>query len=317
LIDRPIKTEFVDIPAIYHYADSMFYDFFNQLANTDQYEIFEQRVIQKIIEYNYPLVKEWTIRKLLRPFILFQITLFVYLNFVFGLDTPIANILDFPMQIVLGMYSLYFLHNEYLQVHHDGMDYIKSVWNYIDIITPCTILTVLTVNTFEINIGIEAERILQAIGVFFMWYKFLYFFRLSKSFGYLTRLIILVIYDMRHFLIVLFFTLVAFSDTFLTISNGNNDGVHQPFVNGFTDAIIYVYMIILGSFDMQNFENSIATQLLIGAFIVCTVFNTIVMLNLLIAIISETFEWVKKNAENASFQEMAALIAENSYLIPQ
>jgi hypothetical protein len=40
------------------------------------------------------------------------------------------------------------------------------------------------------------------------------------------------------------------------------------------------------------------------------------MLNLLIAIISETFAHVKENASNASYQEMASMIAENAYLIP-
>lgn len=179
---------------------------------------------------------------------------------------------------------------------YDGLNYLKSVWNYIDIVTPCTILTVLTINLLKIPIGEERERILQAIGVFFMWYKFLYFFRLSKSFGYLTRLIIIVITDMRHFLIVLFFTLVAFGDTFLTISNGNKDEGHEKFVHGFFDAIVYTYMIILGGFKIDDFRNSIGTNLLITFFIMCTLFNTIVMLNLLIAIISETFSIVKANA---------------------
>ena len=77
------------------------------------------------------------------------------------------------------------------------------------------------INGFNITLGGNIERILQAIGVFFMWFKFLYFFRIFKSFGYLTRLILLVIYDMRHFLCVLFITIVAFSDAFLTLSNGN------------------------------------------------------------------------------------------------
>ena len=125
-----------------------------------------------------------------------------------------------------------------------------------------------------------------------MWFKFLYFFRLQKSFGYLIRLIVLVIADMRDFLIVLFFTIVAFSDTLLTISNGNAQG----FVNGFFDSIIYTYLIILGEFSLEHFTESIASWLLLALFIMCTVFNTIVMLNLLIAIISETFAKVKSNA---------------------
>ena len=59
---------------------------------------------------------------------------------------------------------------------------------------------------------------------------------------------------MKDFLVVLFFTLVAFGDTFLTISNGNKDGMEtSQFVYGFTDAIIYTYLIILGSFEMEDF----------------------------------------------------------------
>jgi len=42
-------------------------------------------------------------------------------------------------------------------------------------------------------------------------------------------------------------------------------------------------------------------MLVFGLFILCTVFNTIVMLNLLIAIISETYDKVRANADNALF----------------
>ena len=40
------------------------------------------------------------------------------------------------------------------------------------------------------------------------------------------------------------------------------------------------------------------------------------MLNLLIAIISESFAHINDNSSNASYQERACLISENSYLIP-
>ena len=126
-----------------------------------------------------------------------------------------------------------------------------------------------------------------------MWFKFLYFFRIFKSYGYLTRLLFVVIYDMRHFLVVLFITIVAFSDTFLTISNGNEP--EDQFVFSFTDSIIFTYRIVLGDFDVEKF-GKVAIPLVTGLFILCTVFNTIVMLNLLIAIISESFAYVKENA---------------------
>lgn len=198
----------------------------------------------------------------------------------------------------------------------DGLDYLSSVWNYIDIITPSTIMTVVCINAFSIPMDEESERVLQAIGVFFMWFKFLYFFRIFKNFGYLTRLIIIVINDMKTFLFVMFFTIVAFSDSLLTLSNGNKGEFEdRRFVTGFGDSIIYTYRIILGDFNVEDF-NGCGKPLVYALFIMCTVFNTIVMLNLLIAIISETFSVVKENASNASYQEMASMIAENSYLIP-
>lgn len=147
-----------------------------------------------------------------------------------------------------------------------------------------------------------------------MWFKFLYFFRIFKSFGYLTRLIIIVINDMKTFLFVMFFTIVAFSDSLLTLSNGNHE--NERFVTSYGDSIIYTYRIILGDFNVEDFDGC-GTAVVYALFILCTLFNTIVMLNLLIAIISETFSHVKENASNASYQEMASMISENSYLIPQ
>jgi len=81
--------------------------------------------------------------------------------------------------------------------------------------------------------------------------------------------------------------------------------------------VIYVYTLILGGFDTADYEGSIVYPLVMTLFILCTVFNMIVMLNLLIAIISESFANVNSNARNAMYQEMASLIAENNYLVPE
>lgn len=71
LIERPIKVEFIDVPRLYHYSDSLSDPFFTCLADTDNYEIFEKKVIQKLIEFNYPIVKYWTIKRLMIPFMMF------------------------------------------------------------------------------------------------------------------------------------------------------------------------------------------------------------------------------------------------------
>eukprot|EP00350_Pseudokeronopsis_sp_OXSARD2_P002513 CAMPEP_0170568410 /NCGR_PEP_ID=MMETSP0211-20121228/81174_1 /TAXON_ID=311385 /ORGANISM="Pseudokeronopsis sp., Strain OXSARD2" /LENGTH=174 /DNA_ID=CAMNT_0010890287 /DNA_START=3090 /DNA_END=3614 /DNA_ORIENTATION=- len=118
---------------------------------------------------------------------------------------------------------------------------------------------------------------------------------------------------MIPFFIVLIIGISAFGNAFLIISLSNNED--NQFVTGLVDSIIYVYMLSLGAWDGEFGENYTGLAQLL--FLVCTVFNLVVMFNLLIAIISETFAKVNENSEAYTFQVMAAIIAENSYLIPQ
>ncbi len=73
--------------------------------------------------------------------------------------------------------------------------------------------------------------------------------------------------------------------------------------------------MILGDFDTSAF-GEVALPLVWIFFVLCTVFDMIVMLNLLIAIISDTYARMTENADQAAYQEMSALICENAYIIP-
>lgn len=66
----------------------------------------------------------------------------------------------------------------------------------------------------------------------------------------------------------------------------------------------------------DTFDDSIQPITAWLLFILCILYTNIVMLNLLIAIVSEAFAHINSNAENANYQERASLIAENQYLIP-
>ena len=55
----------------------------------------------------------------------------------------------------------------------------------------------------------------------FMWLKLLYFLRIYKETGYLIRMIVEVIKDMRIFFIVFVVVLCAFGDAFLSLSIAN------------------------------------------------------------------------------------------------
>lgn len=67
-IERPVKIEFIDVPRVYNPNDELCNDFYSALAETDNYELFGKKAIQKLIEFNYPIVKKYTIYKLFLPF---------------------------------------------------------------------------------------------------------------------------------------------------------------------------------------------------------------------------------------------------------
>ena len=204
------------------------------------------------------------------------------------------------------------------QLRGEGFEYLYSFWNYIDLIPPIGMYAMVFMigarDLFQVNVSSDVERTVLAIVSFFMWMKFLYFLRIFKETGYLIRMIIEVIKDMRNFFLVLLITVAAFGDSFSTIALGNTNE-KDVFTTGFFDGLIYTYRMILGDFDTTSFGN-VAAPLVMALFLLCTVFNMIVMLNLLIAIISDSYARVTANSEQTTYQERASMIAENNYLVP-
>lgn len=77
-------------------------------------------------------------------------------------------------------------------------------------------------------------RYLNAVASFFIWLKFLYFFRIFRNFGHLISTIMEVINDMRVFMMILTLSLFAFSGTFFILAQDNEpkEGDEEIFAKG-------------------------------------------------------------------------------------
>jgi hypothetical protein len=129
--------------------------------------------------------------------------------------------IDYTFLASLSAFATYFLSNELKQVLSDGLDYLSSIWNYIDLIPPIGIYIVVAMTLIGETVDEATTRTILSITTFFMWFKFLYFLRIFKNTGYLIRMIIEVCYDMRHFFLVLLITVIAFGHSFYIISLAN------------------------------------------------------------------------------------------------
>lgn len=72
----------MDLPELHCYDTLPGDQFMEALADTDNIEYFANRGIQTIIDFKWPLAKEYTIKKLFIPFIAYLICFFVYSNLI-------------------------------------------------------------------------------------------------------------------------------------------------------------------------------------------------------------------------------------------
>ena len=103
---------------------------------------------------------------------------------------------------------------------------------------------------------------------------------------------------MRFFLLILFLTLMTFGDAMLQISQ-SNAVIKQHYYKdkqsdiefikgGWIGGFLYIYQVALGDFDTSKF-GEIAVPYVWLFFLLCTLVNLVIMMNLLIAIISDSF----------------------------
>lgn len=155
---------------------------------------------------------------------------------------------------------------------------------------------------------------MNALASFFIWFKTLYFFRIFRSYGHLINSIVQVLVDIRVFMVILSFSLLAFSGSFFILAQ-NNKG-DDVFVDSYLDSILKMFELTLGNFDTDKM-GTVGFPLVYFMFSMASIFLIVIMLNLLIAIISDTFGNVQNQALRKIYQEFAQLITENYHLLSE
>ena len=63
----------------------------------------------------------------------------------------------------------------------------------------------------------------MSVTTLFLWFKFMYFFRIFESTGFLVSAILTVAGDMGYFLVIFILNLLAFGDALKVMSYANED----------------------------------------------------------------------------------------------
>ena len=197
---------------------------------------------------------------------------------------------------------------------------MRDFWNWIDIASMVingVFLIGMDVGLFsdEPNgmLTMENLRAFGAIAVFLLWIKTFYWMRLFKNLASFITLITQTLWDIRTFSIMVFLIICAFANFFYIINKNtfySGDGADAfRYIVDYTqtpvsNALMDMYFIALGEFaSMANYSkghNSIIAWIM---FILATLIMLVVFMNMLIAIMGDTFGNVQSTQEENSLFE--------------
>ena len=308
-IPRRLELCFFDIPYIVDQSRGSD-RFFRTLAVEDvDHAVFEEEIVQIIIERAWRESAATFFLFLALPQLTLQCLFFTWSNYLTvpdrdedGVETTSESKDKAALlfcYLILGNIALLAL-QELWQMHRTTvLAYLSDLTNLVEL-TPLVSAT-LTMALYLQELHADepppewaatTRTGAQIVTCLVLWVKLLGFLRPFKAYGHLIRMVQSVFADMAPFMGVFAILVVAFSDAFYTESNalpkleeGEEGG---RYLANFFLAVRFSYETALGALDTDHFQGFVPWLL----FFAVTVFNLIVLLNLLIAIISETYERV-------------------------
>ena len=143
------------------------------------------------------------------------------------------------------------------------------------------------------------SRIALSLSIIPLSLRMLQYLSTYKSFGILISIIIQTVNDVQLFIAVYLVYIFGFTIFFHSLFGTKNDSLYTP-----SSTALFLFRSTLGDQDFTIFENDpIFKYIGIFVYVVFLIFTTVVLLNLLIAKINNTFTTMDENAtEYFSFE---------------
>lgn len=168
------------------------------------------------------------------------------------------------------------------------------VWNIIDFASSICVI-IFTLADFADTASLKFQREIASISMFLLWVKFFYFLRIFSPTSAFIRMITEIIKDMGVFSAIYLLAVFAFANAYFLLDGGvNAEILEKDRIAGgvWWETILYVYMTGLGEFGTDSYNNNQHYSAFWIYFILCTILVQLIFLNMLIAIMADTFDRV-------------------------
>eukprot|EP00118_Oscarella_pearsei_P013529 m.109041 g.109041 ORF g.109041 m.109041 type:complete len:797 (+) comp37336_c0_seq2:145-2535(+) len=213
-------------------------------------------------------------------------------------------------EILFVIATIYYTIEEILEAAIGRMKYLKSIWNWLDILMLLLSYVVISFGVYRtITVNSTLDSLLSkpgqhadfetlafwqmqynyiiAILVFFAWFKLFKYISFNKTMNQLSSTLSKCAKDVLGFCIMFFIVFFAYAQLGYLIF-----GAQVKDFSTFGDSIFTLFRIILGDFDFLEMEK--ANRILGPIFFVTYVFFVFfVLLNMFLAIINDSYSDVK------------------------
>ena len=228
-------------------------------------------------------------------------------------ETLVGSIWLSALRFFTTLFALWFLALEVKQlIHLRFRSYWKDFWNKVAVFTylGTCVATALSEPMLPLGGDLRAlGKTIRSYSACAAWMQLLAYLRGFVSFAPYVRMLLEIISDLRVFFMIYVLITCAFAHAILVYDDEalRNKSVAEIGAELVRRGFATYRIGTLGDFDADEF---VEQWQLHGLFNLCTFIVTVVLLNVLIAVISDTFDRLLERSESSSVKSRAQLIAE-------
>ena len=302
----------------------------HSIAQSQNIELFSLDIIKTIVLFFWQYYKTRIIIFSLIPFVFNFLAMFAYVTYIHYYNNNRKNnettdwqnfnnwdsmkYADYALMLTILLLAFYQFILELLYLYQMKLRYISSFWNLINLLSIG--LNVASISLDYQNTGESFYWIpVSSSAMIIMWLRLFYFGRIINATSTIVRMIIEISKNMVPFLVIMFVIVLGFTNSFFVIATITYDDSPRFTTNNFFLAIAWTWRNGIGDFQPADFSANRYLHLCKVIWLLCTFFVMIVFLNLLIAVLSDSFDKIQETLENNLLKEMAIMMSENEILI--
>ncbi|OMJ77178.1 hypothetical protein SteCoe_23286 [Stentor coeruleus] len=233
-----------------------------------------------------------------------KLWILIYINAIIlcsNLVTVTFMLNDFNLKIAISVWSIngILLLWEIIQMSQIGFEYFLQIWNVIDIFRALLTISFPILTYCEIDIPFLAW-IMVILNVL----RGVTAFRAINSTRHYVRMIFESLINISSFLLIFIYSTLSFGLLRLSLLSTHNITFENIWANSFDLAVGEPDSMNLKEFNMFYFT-----------FFIAVIFNLILMLNMIVSLLGDTFDEFQMMADIYNYKEMFDIILEMEYMI--